>query len=372
MFIGQERSFRRSLRLRLQRGGPKEGHGMSEAIHWSRRQFLRRVALVGASSAAGFLAADCATPVSKRTPRIGVLSEAPKPAILLNAFQKALGDLGYVPGENIAIEYKSARGPDGQVDEDVPPVKAAQLVALNVDLIVTGATTCALAAKNATTTIPIVAWHIGADPVGEGLVASLAHPGGNVTGVMYGPEDSTQKRLALLKQAIPSARRIGGLGQDRSFADHNDTSWWQQSKTAAAALGIELVAVLFAGVDDLERAFDKARTDGVDALIAAPDVAIFSNAARVAALAALKRIPFVFDDRAYVDAGGLMNYGPNFADTWRRTADYVDRILKGAKPADLPVERPSKFDLVINLKTAAALGLTIPPSVLAQATEVLR
>jgi putative ABC transport system substrate-binding protein len=371
MFIGQERSFRRSLRLKLQRGGPKEGHGMSDAVHWSRRQFLRHVALVGASGAAGFLAAGCASPVSKRTPRIGVLSGAANSAVL-EPFVRGLRDLGYAPGETISIEYRFTRGPAGQGQPDVPPLRAAELVAMNVDLIVTGGPDNALAAKHATTTIPIVAWHIGSDPVGDGLVASLAHPAGNVTGVIYAPEDAAQKRLALLKQTIPSARRVGGLAQAGAFVAGSDSAWWPQSKQAAAALGIELVTVLFAGVDGLELAFDNARTAGVDALITAPDVAIFSNPVPVARVAALKRMPVMFDDRAYVDVGGLMNYGPGFADTWRRAAGYVDRILKGEKPADLPVDRPSRYDFVINLKAAAALGLTIPPAVLAQATEVLR
>jgi putative tryptophan/tyrosine transport system substrate-binding protein len=344
---------------------------VSEAVRWSRRQFLQGVALVGASGAAGLLAAGCISPASKpKIPRIGVLSLASNPAVL-DPFRQGLRDLGYVPGENIAIEYRYGRGPAGEITQDVIPVQAAELVALNVDLIVTGGGGPALAAKNATTTIPIVAWNVGPDPVGSGLVASLAHPGGNVTGFTYAPGESGGKRLELLKQTIPAARRVGGLGLLPDFADAAG-SWWRRSKDAAEALGIELVAVLTSSADDLERAFDAARTDGVDALVTAPDATIFTNGARIAELAAQKHMPVVFDDRAYVDVGGLMSYGPNFADTWHRAAGYVDRILKGAKPADLPVERPSRLDLVINLKTAAALGLPIPPSVLAQATEVLR
>jgi putative ABC transport system substrate-binding protein len=344
---------------------------VSEAVHLNRRQFLRDVAVVGVSSAAGLLMAGCTSPPSRaRTPRIGVLSAASNPAVL-DPFRQGLRDLGYVPGENITIEYRYVRGPGGQINDDVAPVLAAELVALNVDVIVTGGLNNALAAKNATTTIPIVAWNTGADPVGVGLVASLAHPGGNVTGFTYAAQASSGKRLELLKQAIPAARRVGGLGLSPDFTDAVVT-WWRLSKDAAQVLGIELVPVLTTGADDLERAFDAARVDGVDALVTAPDATIFTNGARIAELAAQKHMPVVFDDRAYVDVGGLMSYGPNFADTWHRAAGYVDRILKGAKPGDLPVEHPSKFDLVINLRATAALGLTIPPSVLAQATEVLR
>ncbi len=326
---------------------------------------------MGAAGAAGLLAAGCASPASKpKIPRIGVLSLASSTSVL-DPFRQGLRDLGYVPGENIAIEYRYGRGPGGEITQDVIPVQAAELVALNVDLIVTGGIVPALAAKNATTTIPIVAWNIGPDPVGAGLVASLAHPGGNVTGFTYAPATSSEKRLELLKHTIPAARRVGGLGLLPDFAETGG-SWWRLSKDAATVLGIELVAVLTSSADDFERAFDAARMDGLDALITAPDATIFTNGARIAELAAQKHMPVVFDDRAYVDVGGLMSYGPNFADTWHRTAGYVDRILRGAKPADLPVEQPSRLDLVINLKTAAALGLTIPPSVLAQATEVLR
>jgi putative ABC transport system substrate-binding protein len=344
---------------------------VSEAVYWSRRQFLRGVALVGASGVAGLLVAGCTSPASKpKIPRIGVLSLACNSAVL-EPFRQGLRDLGYVPGKNIAIEERYASGPGCQINQDVIPGLAAELVALNVDVIVTGGAPCALAAKNATTTIPIVAWNTGADPVGIGLVASLAHPGGNVTGFTYAAETSSAKRLELLKQAIPAARRVGGLSLSPSFTDASG-SWWSLSKDAARALGIELVPVLTSGADDLERAFDASRTDGVDALVTAPSAPLFSSRSRIAELALQKHMPVVFDDRAYVDVGGLMNYGPNFADSWQRAAGYVDRILKGAKPADLPVEHPSKFDLVINLRAAAALGLTIPPSVLAQATEVLR
>jgi len=324
---------------------------------------------MGLSGTAALIFDGCTSPASKaRVPRIGVLSLASNPAVL-DPFRQGLRDLGYVPDENIAIEYRYARGLGGQVTEDQGPAFAAELVGLNVDLIVTGGATSAVAAKNATKEIPIVAVILNEDPVGSGLVASLARPGGNLTGFTNNAAGASAKRLELLTQAIPTTRRVGGMGISSSYFT---TSWWKETQDAAKVLGIELVTLVTSGADDLERAFDAARTDRADALVTAPDATLFTNRVRIAELALQKHMPALFVEREYVDAGGLMNYGPNFADTWRRAAGYVDRILKGAKPADLPVEQPSKFDFVINLRTAAALGLTIPQSVLSQATEVLR
>ncbi len=342
---------------------------MNEPIHLSRRHFLQGVAAMGLSGTAALIFDGCTSPASKaRVPRIGVLSLASNPAVL-DPFRQGLRDLGYVPDENIAIEYRYARGLGGQVTEDQGPAFAAELVGLNVDLIVTGGATSAVAAKNATKEIPIVAVILNEDPVGSGLVASLARPGGNLTGFTNNAAGASAKRLELLTQAIPTTRRVGGMGISSSYFT---TSWWKETQDAAKVLGIELVTLVTSGADDLERAFDAARTDRADALVTAPDATLFTNRVRIAELALQKHMPALFVEREYVDAGGLMNYGPNFADTWRRAAGYVDRILKGAKPADLPVEQPSKFDFVINLRTAAALGLTIPQSVLSQATEVLR
>jgi len=324
---------------------------------------------MGLSGTAALIFDGCTSPASKaRVPRIGVLSLASNPAVL-DPFRQGLRDLGYIPDENIAIEYRYARGLGGQVTEDQGPAFAAELVGLNVDLIVTGGATSAVAAKNATKEIPIVAVILNEDPVGSGLVASLARPGGNLTGFTNNAAGASAKRLELLTQAIPTTRRVGGMGISSSYFT---TSWWKETQDAAKVLGIELVTLVTSGADDLERAFDAARTDRADALVTAPDATLFTNRVRIAELALQKHMPALFVEREYVDAGGLMNYGPNFADTWRRAAGYVDRILKGAKPADLPVEQPSKFDFVINLRTAAALGLTIPQSVLSQATEVLR
>lgn len=343
---------------------------MHERVDLSRRQLLRSVAVMGLSGAAALLLDGCTAPPSKaRVPRIGVLSQASSPAVL-DTFRKGLHELGYVEGESIAIEYRYPRGLGGQVtEEDRTPAMVAELVGLNVDLIVTGGGASAVAAKNATTTIPIVA--VIFDPTG--IVASLARPGGNLTGFSNSVVGASAKRLELLSQALPTARRVGAMGLPRYFVGAVGASaWWSETQDAAKVLGIELATVVTTGASDLERAFDAARAERVDALVTAPDATLFRNYVHVAELALEKHMPALFVERQFVDAGGLMNYGPNFDDTWRRAAGYVDRILKGAKPADLPVEQPSKFDFVINLRTAATLGLKIPQSVLAQATVVLR
>jgi len=298
--------------------------------------------------------------------RVGVLSLTSDPSVL-DPFRQGLRELGHVPDENITIVYRYTMG---SRDPDLARTLVTELIGLNPDVIVTGGNVTAVAAQNATTAIPIVAVII-ANPVGNGLVASLARPGGNLTGFTNSAAGLDAKRLELLTQAIPTAHRVGAMGIPANYTP-NFTPWWQDTQDAARTLGIEVVAVMTSGVNDLERAFDAARTDRVDALVTAPDATLFSYHVRISELALQKHMPALFVEREYVDAGGLMNFGPNLSDTWRRAASYVDRILKGAKPADLPVEEPSKFDFVINLKTAAALGLTIPQSVLAQATEVLR
>ncbi len=340
---------------------------MNEPRHLSRRHFLQGTAAIGLSGAAALILDACMSPASKaKLPRIGVLSLASNPAVL-DPFRQGLRDLGYVPGETIAIEYRYT---NGNTDPDLAAALVTELIGLSLDVIVTGGTSSAVAAKKATTAIPIVAV-IVADPAGNGLVASLARPGGNLTGLTNSAAGLSAKRLELLTQAMPTVHRVGAMGIPSNYTPDN-TPWWQDTQDAGRVLGIEVLAVMTSGADDLERAFDAARTEHVDALVTAPDATLFSYHVRIAELALQKHMPALFVEREYVDAGGLMNYGPNFKETWRRAATYVDRILKGAKPGDLPVEEPSKFDFVINLRTAATLGLTIPQSVLAQATEVLR
>jgi putative ABC transport system substrate-binding protein len=342
---------------------------VSDPLHLSRRQLFQRVAALGLSSAAALIGDGCTSPqpTGKKLSLIGVLSHTSNPSVL-EPFRQGLRELGYVPGENITVEYRYTMGDRGSV-----PALVTELVALNPDVIVAPGD-AAVVAKKASNTIPIVAFVLD-DPVAVGLVASLARPGGNVTGFIYydaGDTHTSAKRLELLKQALPTALRVAGLGSPSNYAPAAQTGWWKQTEDAAQALGIQLVPVMTIGGADLDRAFETALTEHADALIVAPEATLFSYSAKVADLALRKHLPTMFPERQYVDAGGLLSYGPSFPDMLRRVAGYVDRILRGAKPADLPVERPSKFDFVINLRTAAALGLTIPQSVLAQATDVLR
>jgi putative ABC transport system substrate-binding protein len=283
------------------------------------------------------------------------------------AFLQGLHDLGYVEGVNLLIEYRDAAG-----KSDRFPALAAELVALKVDVIVTsGGTLAALAAKQATTTLPIVFTAAG-NPVGEGLVASLARPGGNVTGLSVVSTDTIGKSLELLTQAVPGLSRIALLLKPDAVPDRANKDRLKLADVAARALGVRLQVVEAKGPEDFDRAFSDMTKGRASALAVLATPVFDSNRGRLVDLAAKARLPTVYSYRSYVEAGGLMSYGPDLADSFRRAATYVDKILKGAKPADLPVEQPTKFELVINLKTAKALGLTIPPSLLGRADEVIQ
>jgi len=283
------------------------------------------------------------------------------------AFLQGLHDLGYVEGVNLLIEYRDAAG-----KSDRFPALAAELVALKVDVIVTsGGTLAALAAKQATTTLPIVFTAAG-NPVGEGLVASLARPGGNVTGLSVVSTDTIGKSLELLTQAVPRLSRIALLLKPDAVPDRANKDRLKLADVAARALGVRLQVVEAKGPEDFDRAFSDMTKGRASALAVLATPVFDSNRGRLVDLAAKARLPTVYSYRSYVEAGGLMSYGPDLADSFRRAATYVDKILKGAKPADLPVEQPTKFELVINLKTAKALGLTIPPSLLGRADEVIQ
>ncbi len=338
---------------------------MNEPLHLNRRKLLQGVAVLGLSSATGLLSEGCASsqPTAKKLPRIGVLSFASDDSVL-DPFREGLRDLGYRPGENIAVEYRYTRG-----DAALGPALAAELVALNLDVIVAGGNGGCRVAKDATNAIPIVGVVLE-EPVANGLVASLARPGGNVTGLTQVPAAAHihARRLEVLKQAIPTALRVAGLG----VAGSDASPWWKETQDKAQALGIQLVLVVTSGGNDLERAFDAVLTERADALTVANQATLYSSRTKIAELALRKHLPAVFPEREYVDSGGLLNYGTSFSEMWRGAADYVDKILKGAKPADLPIEQPARIDFVINLRTATALGLTIPPSVVSQATELLR
>ena len=283
----------------------------------------------------------------------------------VDAFRQGLRELGYVEGQNILIEYRAA---DGKVDR--LPGLASELVRLKVDVIVAGATPAARAAQQATTTIPIVAVAMG-DPVRDGLVASLARPGGNITGSTFLGPELVPKRMELFKEALPRMSRVAVLWHRGAFGERTIKELLNQTEAAARTLGVQLQLVEVQGHDEFDRAFStmtRARAEGVFVF---PSAMLFSERRRIVALAEKNRLPSMFNAREFVELGGLIGYGASIANLSRRAATSVDRILKGAKPADLPVEQPTEFELVINLKTAKALGITIPQPLL-QRAEVIQ
>jgi putative ABC transport system substrate-binding protein len=325
-----------------------------------------------ASGAAIFVAALAAEvqPAAKIT-RIGYLSpNLATSSHLREAFRQGLRDLGYVEGRNLVIEYRDA---EGKGRERLSAL-AAELVALKVDVIVTeaGTTAAALAAKQATRTLPIVFAAV-ADPVGSGLVTSLARPGGNVTGLSGLSAELVGKRLDLLRQAVPGVVQIAVLWLPGALGERTEKEMLTGAGVAARGLGVRLQFVEV-GRDpaDIDRAFSDMTRARAGALTLLPNNIFYREQRRLVDLAARHRLPTVYPSRDFVDAGGLMSYGASLTDSCRRAATYVDKILKGAKPGDLPVEQPTKFELVINLKTVKALGLTILPSVLARADQIIQ
>ena len=281
----------------------------------------------------------------------------------MSAVQQGLHDLGYVEGQNLVIEHRYAEGRPERL-----PDLAAELVRLQVEVIYAGGTAAVRAAQHATRTIPIVM--ITYDAVGEGFVASLAHPGGNITGLSWLGAELPGKRLELLKETVPQSARIAVLANPDS-PGHGPQM--HNLRVAAQTLGLHLHVLEVHRAEELDAAFAAMTREGADALFVSVDPLVIEPLrGRIAALAATHRLPAMYPFRQWVEAGGLMSYGPNLFDVQWRAATYVDKILKGAKPADLPVEQPTKFELVINLKTAKALGLTIPPTLLFQADEVIR
>lgn len=292
--------------------------------------------------------------------RVGFLRPGFPPHPNIEAIRQGLRKLGYVEGRNIAIEYRWA-----ERKFDRLPDLAAELVALRVDVIVTGGTVATRAAKQATGTIPIVMAAIG-DPVRAGLVDSLAHPGGNITGLsILGPE-LTGKRLQLLREVLPGLSRVAVLS---SLGNPHNALEFEWVRVAAQALGVQLELLEVQHPTELESAINKTRPE---ALVVLHDRTMFAHRNQVVNLAATGRIPAIYDNRKYVAAGGLMAYAASRSDLHRRAVYFVDKILKGTKPADLPVEQPTKFELVINLKTAKQIGVTIPPTLLLQATKVIQ
>src|SRR5499433_3665079 len=283
-----------------------------------------------------------------KIPRIGYLTAATEgQSVRIEAFWQGLRELGYVEGKNIVIEYRYAEGV-----ADRFPNLAAELVKLKVDIIVVSGTPATQAAKNATKTIPIVMSSV-TDPVGAGLVASLAHPGGNVTGSSNLYEDLGGKQLELLKEAFPKISHVAVLWDPANAAN---ALWLRELKAASSALRIILQPLEVHVPDDLEPAFAAIKREGAGALSVLANSLVGTYAARIIDFAAKSRLPAVYPERSFTDAGGLMSYGTNPAELSRRAAIFVDKILKGAKPADLPVEQPTKFEMVINLKTAKQIG----------------
>ncbi|MBI3458378.1 MAG: ABC transporter substrate-binding protein [Candidatus Rokubacteria bacterium] len=282
----------------------------------------------------------------------------------IDAWRQALRERGWVEGHNLVIEFRWA---EGKLDR--LPALASELVALKVDLLWASSDPGALAAKHATATIPIVMVGVS-DPVAAGLVPSLARPGGNLTGLTWDPgPDVIGKELELLKEAVPAASRVAVLW-DPDFP--GTAPYWTALRTAASRLGVQLQSVETRRAADLDAAFGAILRQGARAVLVFTTPISYSERARLAALALQHRLPTMFDIRENVEAGGLMAYAVNLTDLDRRSAYYVDRILRGARPADLPIEQPTKFELVINLKTAKALGLTIPQSLLLRADELIR
>ena len=296
--------------------------------------------------------------------RIGILiaSSASSVSTRVETFRQRLRELGYVEGKNIVIEYRYAEGNVERLAD-----LAAELIQLKVDVIVT-AGPATLAAKKATATIPIV-FTAANDPLGTGVVSSLARPGGNITGLSVMAPDLDGKRLELLKEAFPKVARVAFLWQ--SMGSRGKLALTEM-EAAAKALGLKLQSLEVRGLDDFESVFARAKKDGAQALITTPNPLIRAQQRRVLEFAAKNRLPAIYPASEFVEAGGLMSYAANYADLYRRAADFVDKILKGIKPTDLPVEQPTKFEFLVNLKAAKQIGVTIPPNVLVRADKVIK
>ena len=327
-----------------------------------RRAFLYRVAL-------GVLAVPVVARAQSASdmPRIGLLSPASPLSTRSpshEAFRQGLRELGYVEGKNITIELRTAEGKPERLR-----ALAEELVRLKVDVIVTYGELGARAAKEATATIPIVMAVIG-EPVATGFAASLARPGGNMTGLTNLASGLEHKRLELLRQTLPRTEHIAVLRYPPNRV--LDPIYWQEAQSAAKALNVRLQPVEVGDAREFESAFATMRRERVDGLLVLPDAFFWFNRGRVTGLEARNQLPAMHEAREFVEEGGLISYGPSITDLFRRAAGYVDKLLKGAKPGDLPIEQPTKFELLINLKTAKTLGLTIPQPLLLRADELIQ
>jgi putative tryptophan/tyrosine transport system substrate-binding protein len=279
-------------------------------------------------------------------------------------FLRRLSELGFVEGKNIAFEYRSA---DNQLDK--LPALAGELVRLNVDVLLTTATPATIAAKNATRTIPIVFMQLAVDPVTAGFVDSLARPGGNITGLTNIAAELAGKRLEILKETVPTLSRVALMWEPKNAGS---AQTWKESQLPAKELGLQLYSMEVSSVDQFEGAFKDAIKARSTALAVTPMVLAANHRKEIVELAAKSRLPAIYYRESFVESGGLMSYGADLADHFRRAADFIEKILKGTKPADLPVEQPKKFEFIINLKAAKQIGLTISPNLLARADRVIK
>ena len=325
-----------------------------------RRDFI---ILVGGAAAAWPLAAKAQQ--KGRLPLIGVLNPGAVDVPAAAGFYQGLRELGYTEGSNIAIERRYGDWNTNRIQQ-----LAADLVALKVDVIVVMSTTPARAAKQATGTIPIVVGGM-ADPVGDELIVSLSRPGGNITGNTFLGPELIAKRFGLLKDAISGLSRVAALWHPSAYGKRTMEGMLRQTEIAAQSLGLQLQLVPAMGPGDLDGAFVAITREQADAVIVLPSPMLYGEHKHIVELAAKGRLPTMYAAREFVEDGGLMSYGVSLPDLFRRAATYVDKILKGANPADLPVEQPTKLELVINLRTAKALGLSLPATLLAQADEVI-
>lgn len=346
---------------------PVAGRAPGDGGRPSRRRFLRGMAGLGLSASAVGLLAGCGADSSRasrpaKVARIGYLSKADShSAPYFEAFRRGLREHGWIEGENIAIEQRL--GEDKSLTD-----LAAELVRLPVDVIVARCSPETRAAKQVTSTVPIVMMALTGDPIGTGVVASLTRPGGNVTGLTVVAPELSGKRVELLKQAFPAASRAAVLW---NAAIPESTFDLREMQVAARAQNVEFQLLEVRAAGDLDGAFQAVSRERADALFTLLGSLGTTNRARIVDFAATARLPAMYEVQEFVDAGGLMAYGPSLPDLYRRAATYVDKVLRGARPADLPVERPSRFDLVINQRTAQGLGFSLPQSVLQQATEVI-
>jgi putative ABC transport system substrate-binding protein len=319
-----------------------------------RRQFF---ALLGGIAAVGSFEAR-----AQRPKKLIAYFAPARTQHLVDAFNKGLRDLNYVDSKNITVEYRFANE-QGQALDAV----AAQVVELAPDVIVVVGVAAAAIAKRATTVIPIVVAPAG-DPVRSGLVPSLGSPGGNLTGVSLYASELNQKRLEIFKEAMPSIHHVGTLWNANN---PSQDQYWVDTRSAADRIGLTARPMMAKGLGDLAASFAATKGEGLDALVVLTDAEFDAGRETIVRLAAEYRLPAIYEHRAFVEAGGLISYGPSIDQLSYRAAAYVDKILKGVKPADLPIEQPTRFELIVNLKTAKALGITIPPSFLSRADEVI-